>query len=157
VIFYLLAYGLATAGAFGVVMLVRDPSGEATHLSRWTGLGKTSPILAAVFSIFLLSFAGIPLTAGFVAKFGVFAAAISGGAWPLVLVGVLASVIAAFFYVRVIVLMYFSDPVPDGPRVAYPGVLLTIGIAVTALGTLFLGIAPEVVLNLINQAGIFMR
>ncbi len=157
VLFYLLAYGVATAGAFAIVMLVRDPGGEATHLSRWTGLGKTNPLIAAIFSLFLLSFAGIPLTAGFIAKFGVFASAIEGGALPLVIVGVIASVIAAFFYVRVIVLMYFSEPLPDGPRVAYPSVLTSITIGLTAIATLLLGIAPQVVLNLIHSAGVFLR
>ena len=157
VLFYLLAYGVATAGAFAIVMLVRDPGGEATHLSRWTGLGKNHPVVAGIFALFLLSFAGIPLTAGFIAKFGVFAAAIEGGAMPLVLVGVVASVIAAFFYVRVIVLMFFSDPVEDGPRIAYPSVLTSIAIGVTAIATVILGIAPQPVLNLIHSAGVFLR
>ena len=157
VIFYLLVYGIATAGAFAIVMLVRDPGGEATHLSRWTGLGKTNPLIAGIFSLFLLSFAGIPLTAGFIAKFGVFAAAIDGGALPLVIVGVFASVIAAFFYVRVIVLMFFSDPLPDGPRVAYPSVLTSVAIGLTAIATVLLGIFPQAVLNLINNAGVFLR
>ncbi|MBT0994251.1 NADH-quinone oxidoreductase subunit NuoN [Cellulomonas sp. DKR-3] len=122
VLFYLLVYGVATVGAFGVVWLVReraaggdedDPSsvlGEATHLSQWAGLGRTHPVLAGAFALFLLSFAGIPLTAGFIGKFAVFSAAVEGGAWPLALVGVLSSSAAAFFYVRVIVLMYFTDP-----------------------------------------------
>jgi NADH-quinone oxidoreductase subunit N len=157
VIFYLLVYGISTAGAFAVVMLVRDPGGEATHLSRWTGLGKTNPLIAGIFSLFLLSFAGIPLTAGFIAKFGVFAAAIDGGALPLVIVGVFASVIAAFFYVRVIVLMFFSDPLPDGPRVAYPSVLTSVAIGLTAIATVLLGIFPQAVLSLIEKAGVFIR
>jgi len=157
VVFYLFVYGVATVGSFAIVMLVRDPGGEATHLSRWTGLGKTNPLIAGIFSLFLLSFAGIPLTAGFIAKFGVFAAAIDGGATPLVIVGVIASVIAGFFYVRVIVLMYFSEPVVDGPRVAYPSVLTSLAIGLTALATVLLGILPQVVLNLINNAGVFLR
>jgi NADH-quinone oxidoreductase subunit N len=116
VLFYLLAYGLATVGAFGVVALVRERSaggeivGEATALSQWAGLGRTNPVLAVTFTLFLLSFAGIPLTAGFVGKFAVFSAAVNGGAWPLALVGVLASAAAAFFYVRIIVLMFFTAP-----------------------------------------------
>jgi NADH-quinone oxidoreductase subunit N len=157
VIFYLLVYGIATAGAFAIVMLVRDPGGEATHLSRWTGLGKTNPLIAGIFSLFLLSFAGIPLTAGFIAKFGVFAAAIDGGALPLVIVGVFSSVIAAFFYVRVIVLMFFSDPLPDGPRVAYPSVLTSVAIGLTAIATVLLGVFPQAVLDLIHNAGVFLR
>jgi len=84
--------------------------GEATHLSQWAGLGRTNPLLALTFGLFLLSFAGIPLTAGFAGKFSVFSAAVEGGAWPLALIGVLASSVAVFFYVRIIVLMFFTEP-----------------------------------------------
>ena len=115
VLIYLLAYGAATVGAFGIVWLVRERSadgsvvGEATALSQWAGLGRSHPVLAVTFTLFLLSFAGIPLTAGFIGKFAVFSAAVAGGAWPLALIGVLASAAAAFFYVRIIVLMFFTD------------------------------------------------
>src|SRR5262249_40384927 len=78
-LFYLVAYGFTVLAAFGVVTLVRDADGEATHLSRWAGLGRRSPMFAAVFTFILLAFAGIPLTAGFTAKFAVFAAGIGGG------------------------------------------------------------------------------
>lgn len=120
VLFYLLAYGAATVGAFGLVSLVREQGtgeddapallGEATRLPQWAGLGRSHPVVAVTFTLFLLSFAGIPLTAGFVGKFAVFSAAVEGGAWPLALVGVLASAAAAFFYVRIIVLMFFTAP-----------------------------------------------
>lgn len=139
VLFYLLAYGAATVGAFAIVTLVRERSGvagapagsadglddaddaggavlgEATHLSQWAGLGRTNPVLAGTFTLFLLSFAGIPLTAGFTGKFAVFSAAVGGGATVLAVVGVLASAAAAFFYVRVVVLMFFTSPAGD-PR-----------------------------------------
>jgi NADH-quinone oxidoreductase subunit N len=109
-LFYLLAYGFTTIAAFGIVSLVRNSDGEATHLSQWAGLGRRHPALALAFAFFLLSFAGIPLTAGFAGKFGVFAAAVAGGDWPLALIGVLSSSAAAFFYVRIIVLMFFTGP-----------------------------------------------
>ncbi|GIG30109.1 NADH-quinone oxidoreductase subunit NuoN [Cellulomonas marina] len=117
-LFYLLAYGVATVGAFAVVSLVRQGrSGgaqlEAADLSAWDGLARRSPVLALAFSVFLLSFAGIPLTGGFLGKFSVFSAAVDGGAWPLALVGVLASAAAAYFYVRVIVRMYFTPPADE--------------------------------------------
>ena len=79
VMFYLVAYGAATIGAFALVTMVRDPSGEATLLNSWIGLGRRAPLAATIFSIFMLSFAGIPLTSGFVGKWAVFAAAWSGG------------------------------------------------------------------------------
>ena len=72
VLFYLVAYGFTTIGAFAVVTLVRDAGGETTHLSRWAGLGKEAPVLAGVFAFFLLAFAGIPLTSGFTGKWAVF-------------------------------------------------------------------------------------
>jgi NADH-quinone oxidoreductase subunit N len=158
-LFYLATYGFTTIGAFALITLVRDPSGEADHLSRWAGLGKRSPLVAGTFAFFLLAFAGIPLTSGFTGKFAVFQAAVGGGATPLVIVGVLSSAIAAFFYVRVIVLMFFSDPVPDGPAVVVPSVFTGTAVAVGAVATLVLGIVPGPVLSLANHAAsqLFVR
>ncbi|MDQ3503338.1 MAG: NADH-quinone oxidoreductase subunit NuoN, partial [Actinomycetota bacterium] len=90
-LFYLLAYGFTTLASFAVVTLVRDSSGEATHLSQWAGLGRKSPLVAGTFAFFLAALAGIPLTSGFMAKFAVFAAGVEGGATALVIVGVVAS------------------------------------------------------------------
>jgi NADH-quinone oxidoreductase subunit N len=155
-IFYLLTYGVTTIGAFAVLTLVRDGDGEASHLSQWAGLSQRSPITAAVMSLFLLALAGIPLTSGFTGKFAVFRAAIEAGAWPLVVVAVLASAIAAFFYLRVIVLMYFSPPAADGPTVGVPGLPTTIVLAITVTATLVLGIVPGSVLDLADRAAIFV-
>lgn len=157
VLFYLGAYGFVTLGAFAVVTLVRDADGEATHLSRWAGLGRRSPLLAAVFALFLLAFAGIPLTSGFTGKFAVFQAASGSGATPLVIVGVLSSAVAAFFYIRVIVLMFFAEPRADGPTVAVPSALTGTAIALGALVTVVLGILPGWFLHLAHQAALFTR
>jgi NADH-quinone oxidoreductase subunit N len=157
VLFYLGAYSFVTLGAFAVVTLVRDAGGEATHLSKWAGLGRRSPLLAGVFAVFLLAFAGIPLTSGFSGKFAVFKAAAEGGAGGLVVVGVIASAIAAFFYIRVIVLMFLSEPKADGPTVAVPSVWTTSAITVGVLVTFVLGIAPQYFLDLASQAGVFVR
>src|SRR6201989_1606333 len=156
---YLAVYGMSTIGAFAVITLVRDSGGEADHLSRWAGLGKRSPLVAGVFALFLLTFAGIPLTSGFTGKFAVFSAAIAGGATPLVIVGVVASAIAAFFYVRIIVLMFFSAPVPDGPVVAVPSVFTGTAVSLGALSAVVLGIVPEPLLSLANHAAtqLFVR
>ncbi|TKJ32217.1 NADH-quinone oxidoreductase subunit NuoN [Blastococcus sp. CCUG 61487] len=154
--FYLLTYGLTTLGAFAVLTLVRDGDGEAGHLSQWAGLASRSPLTAAVMALFLLALAGIPLTAGFTGKFAVFRAAIEQGAWPLVVVAVLASAVAAFFYLRVIVLMYFSPPAADGPTVGVPGLPTTLVLAVTASATLLLGILPGAVLDLAERAATFV-
>jgi NADH-quinone oxidoreductase subunit N len=155
-LFYLLVYGLTTVGAFAVLTLVRNGDVEATHLSHWAGLASRSPVVAAVMSLFLLALAGIPLTAGFTAKFAVFRAAIEAGAWPLVVVALLASAVAAFYYLRVIVLMYFSPPAAEGPTVGVPGLPTTIVLAVTATATLALGIVPGAVLDLAERAAIFV-
>ncbi|MEU4212848.1 NADH-quinone oxidoreductase subunit NuoN [Streptomyces sp. NPDC026206] len=157
VLFYLAAYSFVTLGGFAVVTLVRDAGGEATHLAKWAGLGRRSPMVAAVFAVFLLAFAGIPLTSGFVGKFAVFKAAAQGGAVPLVIVGVLSSAIAAFFYIRVIVLMFFSEPKTDGPTVAVPSPLTSTAIAVGVAVTVVLGVAPQYFLDLAGQAGTFVR
>jgi NADH-quinone oxidoreductase subunit N len=157
VMFYLVTYGFMTIGAFAVVTVVRDAGGEATHLSRWAGLGKESPVVAGVFAFFLLSMAGIPLTSGFAGKWAVFTSAVSGGAWPLVVVAVVLSAVAAFFYARVIVVMFFSEPVGEGPVVMSPGIMTTIVIAVGFAATVILGIFPGPVLDLAATAGQFIR
>ncbi|MDX8036345.1 NADH-quinone oxidoreductase subunit NuoN [Lentzea sp. BCCO 10_0856] len=145
--FYLLAYGFTTIAAFGIVSLVRNSDGEATHLSQWAGLAKRSPIVAGTFTFLLLALAGIPLTSGFIGKFVVFSAAIDAGLTPLVVIALVASAVAAFFYLRVIVLMYFSDPAPDGPTVTVPGAFTTIAITLGAVVTLVLGLWPTFVLD----------
>jgi NADH-quinone oxidoreductase subunit N len=175
VIFYLLSYGLATVGAFGIISLVRTRSAaggvtsEATSLAQWAGLGRKHPVMGATFLVFLLSFAGIPLTAGFVGKFAVFSAAFAGGAWPLALVGVLASAAAAFAYIKVIVQMYFpSEPdQTDADASDGAGAVMTkvrqstatvvptkdfagVSIAVAAAGTVLLGVFPGTVLDAIS-------
>jgi NADH-quinone oxidoreductase subunit N len=155
--FYLFAYGFMTLGAFGVVTLVRDSAGEATHLSQWAGLGKKSPLVAGIFAFFLLALAGIPLTSGFIAKFAIFQAGISGGAGPLVVIAVILSAVAAFFYVRVIVLMFFNDPAPDGPSVVLPSAFTSLALAIGVGVTVVAGVLPQQLLNLASQAGVFLR
>jgi proton-translocating NADH-quinone oxidoreductase chain N len=158
-LFYLAAYGFATIGAFAIVTLVRDHGGEASHLSSWAGLGKRSPLVAGMFALFLIAFAGIPLTSGFSGKFAVFRAAIQGGALPLVVVGVLSSAILAFPYVRVIVLMFFSEPATEGPVVVKPSAFTGLAVAVGAAATVILGVIPQPLLSLANHAAsqLFVR
>ena len=141
-----------------MVSLVRNPAGEATNLSNWVGLGKRSPMVAGAFALFLLAFAGIPLTSGFTAKFAIFTAGVAGGATPVVIAAVIASAISAFFYARVIVLMFFTDPpTEEGPTVVVPSNMTAIAIGVSVAITVILGVLPEVVLNLAEGAGLFIR
>ena len=156
-IFYLFAYGIATVGAFGIVTLVRDSAGEVTDLNRWSGLGKRSPLIASAFAFVLLAFAGIPLTSGFIGKFSIFSAAYASGSTAVLIAGVLSSAIAAFFYIRVIVLMFFKDPVEDGTSVVIPSALTTTTIAITSVITLVLGIYPAPLINFIASSAFFIR
>ena len=154
---YALVYGVATLGAFGVVALVRAdhdgaPGAEATDLESFAGLGRTNPWLAGAMTVFLLSFAGIPLTAGFVAKFDLFVAGASGGAVWLVVAAVVSSAVTAFFYARLIVLMFFRDPAPGRVVVVSSTGLSAVAIVLAAVATIGLGVAPEALLTTLGHA-----
>jgi len=157
VMFYLIAYGFATIGIFAIIAMVRNPSGEATSLAAWAGLGRKSPIVGGVFAFFMLSLAGIPLTSGFIGKFAVFTAAIEAGATWLVIVAVLASIIAAYFYIRVIVIMFFTEPTEQTASVVVPSAFTTIALAAAATITAVLGILPQPLLELLANADVFIR
>jgi NADH-quinone oxidoreductase subunit N len=168
VLFYLAAYAVSTVGVFAVAGLVRDPDGaEITDLRAWAGLGRRQPLVAGAFALLLLALAGIPLTSGFIAKFAVFSAAVAGGAVSLVVIGVLTSAIAASFYVRVIVVMFFRDADPAASEASSPGsagsgevafarrpaTYSVVGIAVVM--TILLGIIPQPLLDLTTAAAAF--
>jgi NADH-quinone oxidoreductase subunit N len=156
-IFYLFAYGVATVGAFAIVTLVRDSAGEVTDLNRWKGLGKRSPFVATSFALFLLAFAGIPLTSGFIGKFSIFSAAYESGAKGIVIAGVLSSAIAAFFYIRVIVLMFFTDATEDGTSVEIPSSLTRATVVIAVVVTVALGVYPAPLLEFITDLAFFIR
>ena len=149
-LFYLAAYGFATVGAFAVVTLVRESVRAARTPATATTIrspsaarpptcrpgpasGSARRCWRPVSRCSCWPSPGIPLTSGFTGKFALFTAAIDGGAWPLVIVGVIASAAAAFFYVRVIVLMYFSEPLREdaGPVVVVPSPMTTIALTVS--------------------------
>ncbi|MEV1328315.1 NADH-quinone oxidoreductase subunit NuoN [Micromonospora costi] len=155
--FYLVAYGFSVLAAFAVVTLVRDGDGEATHLSRWAGLGRRSPFYAALFTFILLAFAGIPLTSGFTSKFAVFGPALAEGRAWLVVAGVLTSMVLAFPYLRVVVMMWLSEPGESTPTVAVPGALTSAALMIGVVATLVLGVAPAPLLDLATGAAEFVR
>jgi NADH-quinone oxidoreductase subunit N len=155
--FYLVAYGFSVLAAFGIVSLVRDADGEATHLSRWAGLGKRSPLYAGLFTFLMLAFAGIPLTSGFTAKFGVFRAAIEAGQVWLVIAGVVTSAVIAFPYLRVVVLMWLSEPGENTPTVSIPGAMTAAAVTIGAAATLLLGVIPQPLLDMTEAAAEFVR
>src|SRR3984893_14469770 len=155
---YLVAYSVSTVGAFAVVGLIRNSHGEEdATISHWAGLGQRYPVVGLLFSMFLLAFAGIPLTSGFISKFAVFQAAAKGGAVPLVIIGVIGSAVAAYFYVRVIVLMFFTEPHAEPVHVVAPGILSKVAIAVCAVVTVVLGIFPQPLLDLADHAASLLR
>jgi NADH-quinone oxidoreductase subunit N len=156
--FYLVAYAVSTMGAFAVITTIRRPDGdEDAETSRWAGLGRRSPAVAAALSLFLLAIAGIPLTSGFVSKFAIFQVAASQGAGALVVVGAVSSAIAAFAYARVIVTMFFSEPNPQTPQAQPPALATAAAVAVAAAATVLLGVAPQPLFDVAAAANQFLR
>jgi len=156
-LFYFIAYGFATLGAFAIITLVRDSSGEITDLNRWSGLGKRSPLVAGAFSLFLLSFGGIPLTAGFIGKFTVFTASYNAGNINLVVFGVLTSAVALFFYLKIILTLFFGEVKNDTLTVVIPSILTRLAIAICVAVTIVLGVYPSIILNSAQTFATFIR
>jgi len=150
-LFYLLTYGLTTLAAFGLTSLVRDADGEATQLSQWAGLARRSPLTAIAMTTLLMSMAGLPLTAGFVGKFVVFRAAWHN-AGPLVVIALVCSAVAAFYYLRIVVVMFFADPPEQAPSVTIPSPATVVAVSFSTAATVILGVAPQPVLDLAARA-----
>jgi NADH-quinone oxidoreductase subunit N len=153
VLFYLLTYTFVVLGTFAVVTIV-GRKGDGEHsLSAYEGLGRKAPVLALAMTLFLLGQAGIPMTSGFIAKFGVLSAAVDVKSYSLAIVAMLASVVSGFAYLRVIVKMYFAGDGDDTPAGAYAIPLGTkVAIAVAAAFTLFAGVAPQALLTFAEKA-----
>ena len=110
VVLYMTIYMLTTIGIFACVLAMKRNDQHLENISDLAGLSQNSKMLAFVMAMLLFSLAGIPPLAGFFAKYVVFLAAFNAGLWPLVIVGVLASVVGAFYYIRIILIMYVQDP-----------------------------------------------
>jgi NADH-quinone oxidoreductase subunit N len=152
--FYLVAYAAMILGAFAVVIVVSRIGEANTSLRSYRGLARRNPVLGALLALFLLSLAGIPPTAGFIAKILVFQAAVRAGLSGLVVVAVLASVVAAFFYIRLIVLAYMYEPEEElldaAPAAAGPALAL----GATAAVTLLFGLFPSLLLGPLESAAV---
>jgi NADH-quinone oxidoreductase subunit N len=145
VLFYLVAYSAVNLGGFGALAALARNGREPLSLSEVTGLARRRPLLAAALAVFLISLTGIPVSAGFVGKFYLFTAAVDGGYVALAIIGVLMSVVSAYYYLGVVVAMYMREPVGEdvwGPVGAPAGVAL----AVSVLVVLGLGVYPAPVL-----------
>jgi NADH-quinone oxidoreductase subunit N len=144
-VFYLVSYGATVIGAFGVVALIERKlalSGAGDDLSNWSGLSEKHPALAAAMALFMISLAGVPPTAGFMAKLTVFRSAIDAGLVPLAVLGVLTSAAGLYYYLRVVVYMYM---VPESnPEAVVGGRMLSAGLALAgcAILVVWLGVAP---------------
>jgi NADH-quinone oxidoreductase subunit N len=155
-LWYLLTYAVATVGAFGCVIAVeRLRRGEVTLLDL-RGLGRTSPALAGILTLCLLSLAGIPATAGFVGKLVVFQAGIAAGLTWLVVIGVVSSVVAAFFYLRLVGTMFLEEH-EEGRSLPLVTTGLSAGVSVSAALVLYLGIQPQLFLQLADHAAALVR
>jgi NADH-quinone oxidoreductase subunit N len=157
VLLYLLVYALMSIGAFGVLALFERRLRKSMTIADLAGIGRRYPVPSAMFAVMLLSLAGIPGTAGFWAKFAVFAPGIDAGYWPLVVVAVVSSVIAAFFYLRVIVAMFMDEEseavLTRAPLGATSGP--AVGLAVATAAVIGLGILPGTLVDLARQAASF--
>jgi NADH-quinone oxidoreductase subunit N len=142
VIFYLLAYTFMNIGAFGVISLLSTKENEYLELNDFKGLGFQRPVVAIVMSVFMFSLAGIPPTAGFVSKFYLFSAAVKAGHVPLVIIGVINSMISLYYYLGVVVMMFMKE----GGRQWRPVALLStvsLSLLIAIIGTLGLGLFPS--------------
>ncbi len=156
VLFYTFTYGISAIGAFALVSIVRRSDGDATNLDSWKGLAKRSPLTAATMTVLMLSMAGVPLTSGFIGKFAVFGAGIQSGHTWLVVIALVTSAVTAVYYLRVIVFMYFHDVEDEGVAVVVPGTTTISAIAICAVVTILLGIAPGPILHLADISSTFI-
>lgn len=150
-LFYLATYAFLVAGTFGVLTVI-GPVGDGDHtFDSFRGLGRRKPLLASALMVFLLAQAGVPLTTGFFAKFGVIAAAIDKGAYWLGAIAMLAAVVAAFLYIKVLISMYLEEPAENAAPVAVPRTAATV-IAIAAVVTVVFGIFPGLIDGLATDA-----
>jgi len=154
-LYYLLAYTLMNIGAFAVVIFLSRKEDQVVNLEEYSGIGFRYPVLALCMSVFMISLAGIPPTAGFIGKFYIFSAAVKAGYIGLVVIGVLNSALSVFYYFRVIVLMYMKDPVRE-----FSGLMvspsLVAAILCCAIGIILMGVLPSLTLQLTRSSVLFM-
>jgi NADH-quinone oxidoreductase subunit N len=153
-LFYVCTYAVMATGAFAIVMLVARRGDDRHDLADYRGLATARPVLAGLLTLFLLAQAGVPFTGGFVAKLGVFSAAIDVGQYWLAVIGMLAAVVGAFVYLRIVLAMY--APPDDAAAVQAPGIVVDAGtglaLSIAAGAIVFLGVVPGLVLNFAQAA-----
>jgi NADH-quinone oxidoreductase subunit N len=150
VIFYLLTYAVMNIGAFAVVQLMARAGDRRTEVEDYNGIGFQSPVLAFALALFLLSLLGMPLTAGFMGKIMVFRAAIEEGYYALVVIAVLNTAISAYYYLRLIIVMFFRDRTTAWSAPPIPA-SIALALVITAFGVLYLGLFPGRVINILQR------
>jgi NADH-quinone oxidoreductase subunit N len=150
-LYYLLAYTFMNLGAFAIVVALEQREDRHLHLDDYSGLGFRYPLLGVAMALFMFSLSGLPPTAGFMAKFYVFSAAVEQGYIVLTVIGVLNSLISIYYYLRPIVFMYMEEAKADVPEMQLNPFLVT-GLMLTILGTIQLGLFPSRLLGLAQAA-----
>jgi len=146
-VYYTLCYTVMNVGAFMVLLVVESKEGGDTDFTSFTGLGRRHPYLGAIMTWFMISLAGIPPTAGFAAKFLLFKAALGQFEVTLVVLAVVNSLISVYYYLRIVVVMFMIDTESEFKPVNYPAFLF-VGLVITAVGVLVLGVMPTYVFPL---------
>ena len=155
--FYLAAYAFMNIGAFAVITYFSRQGEKFVNIEDLAGLGWKQPVTAALFSIFLLSLIGVPLTGGFFGKFYIFKAALDAHLVWLAVLGLLNSAVAAYYYLRIMVMMYMNEPGEGMLRLPPPSAGIWTTLWVAALGTLVLGIFPSVLLNFATRSSVLIK
>ena len=150
VIFYLLTYALMNLGAFAVVQLIARAGDRRTEIDDYNGIGFQSPLLAFSLTLFLLSLLGMPLTAGFIGKVMVFRAALDQGYYILIVIGVLNTAISAYYYLRLVIVMFFRERTTVWSSPPIPASIV-VALVITVAGVLYLGLFPGRVINALQS------
>ena len=146
--FYLVSYAFMTLGAWAVVISLEKAEGQGLLLDDYAGLGRKYPLLAASMAIFMLSFTGVPPTLGFMGKFYLFRTVIQGGYLGLALIGVFTTLLSAYYYLRIVIIMYMRE----GEPVARPDAWLQLTAAVAAVLTIVLTLTAQPLMEVANKA-----
>ena len=144
--FYMLTYAVMNLGAFAVVTLIARSNDKRTEVEDYNGIGFRAPVLSFALSLFLLSLLGLPLTAGFMGKIAVFRSALNVGFYGLVVVAVLNTAVSAYYYLRLIIVMFFRERTTEWTPPRVP-VAVAVALVITVVGVLYLGLFPDRVIN----------
>jgi NADH-quinone oxidoreductase subunit N len=155
--FYLAAYAMMNVGAFAVVTHLAGKGEKHVAIEDFSGLAKRQPVTAGLLTVFLLSLIGVPLTAGFFGKFYIFQAALQSHLVWLAVLGMLNSAVAAYYYLRILVMMYMREPGEVALAVEPLSTGLSLALILPAAGTFLLGVFPGLILDFAGKSAVFVR